>query len=182
MEASTIRGAMAAEGMLAREEDDEMDSTLDLLDDEHPLKQEALRAKAALGDLASLPPNHPLRVAIEEARMNWESAQEMQVPEGDPVEVRRAKKIDARKAKVVERRKEEDNEHRLRTAATLFNSSLVETMDSVRRLQENLSAAMDDLADYRYATMKLARLERMLLATERGLIESRITPGRLNNG
>lgn len=181
-DAGMISGAMAAEAALAKEESDEFEKTLESLPEDHPLRVEAEQQKRLMGDLAGLPKGHPLLLAMEEARLRYEAEQPAVEESGDgqeQIRIRRAKKLDAKKAAAEERRREDENEERLRAATKRINSSMNETIDTLKRLSDNIAASQEDFAGDRYALMKLERLNRVVTATMRGVAESRLSPGRV---
>ena len=188
MKAKTISGAMAAEAALAKQEAEELEAAIDELPEDHPLKLEAARQRQAMGgDLAGLPATHPLRAAMEEARLRYEAgeaeaeAEAEAQSEQEQIKIRRAKKLDAKKAAAAQRRREEEKEERLRTATKSINASMTETVDALKRLNDNIMASQEDFAGDRYAMMKLERLNRVVVAAMRGIHESKLNVGRVVN-
>lgn len=185
-----ISGAMAAEAALAKEEMQNLEQGLDDLPDNHPLKSLALEEKGKMGgDLAGLPANHPLFTAMEEAKLRHEESERFEnelaeyEQEQEQIKIRHAKKLDAKKAVENNRRRQAEREEVVRSAAKKINSSMDETMDSLKRLRENIEASQEDFAGDSYALMKLDRLSRLLLATMRGVSDSKVNAGRVvSNG
>ena len=181
--AKMISGAMAAESALAREETKELEAAIDGLPDDHPLKTEAAAQRQIMGDLAGLPPGHPLLIAMEDARLRYKAEQGI-VEEGDeqepePAMIRKAKKLEAKTARREERRREEERDDRKRTATKRINSSMTETMDALKRLMENIEASQEDFAGDLYALKKMDRLSNLLMATLRGVSQSKLSAGRV---
>lgn len=182
--ASMISGAMDAEAALARES---ADKALDSMPD-GPEKEAAKAQREILGDLSDLPPGHPVRMAMEEARLRYEAEQELleqqteEEKEAEIAKVKRAKRLDKKKAERAARDREEEKIERRRAAAKNVNASMTEAMDSLKRLDDNIVASSEDFAGDRYTQMKLERLHRVLIATMRGISESKVNPGRLTNG
>ena len=184
--AKTITGAMAAEAALAKKEAEEFEEAIDSLPEDHPLKLEAAKQKQIMGgDLAGLPPGHPLLQAMEAARARYE-AEEGQAEEEaaaaaerEEIKIRHAKKLDAKKAKAEQRQKEEEREGQIRTAAKVINSSMDETVDALKRLNDNIIASQEDFAADRYALKKLERLQRVVVAAMRGVSSSKLNAGRV---
>lgn len=175
-----ISEVMAAESALAREESNNLESAMEYVSDD-VVKREARSLKAMLGDVANIPKGHPIRVAIEEARIRYEEDQalrreEKSLPE---VELKKARKIDARKEDRHRREKIESSNERVRSAAKLVNLSMTEAVDALRRLSRNIEASSDDFSRDRHAQMKLQRLNRVLQATVRGIVESKVNVGRV---
>jgi hypothetical protein len=185
--ADLISGAMAAEAALAKEDGESYEKTLESLPDDHPLKVAATQQKRLLGDLGSLPPGHPVLLAMEEARQKYEAEQAIaeevakEAAEEEERKIKRVKRLDAKKAAREARNREEEESERRRAAAKSINSSMTETLDAVKRLSDNIAASQEDFAGDRYALMKLERLNRVLIATMRGIAESKINPGRVSN-
>lgn len=178
-----IIGVMAAESALAQEDSRKLDEAMESLPDEQ--KMEARGLKAMLGDAANIPEGHPIRVAIEEARLRFEADEELKKEEKNfeaqhsDKEIKKAKKLDARKAERERRDRSEQNNGRIRSAAKMVNSSMAEAIDSLRRLSDNIEASREDFSKDRYAQMKLERLNRVVSATMRGIAESKINVGRV---
>jgi len=184
-DANMISGVMAAEAALARKEAEELESTIDSLPEDHPLRIEAANQKRLVGDLAGLPSGHPLMVAMEEARLRYEAGsaptdeESEEQAEQERIKIRRAKKLDAKKSEAQQRRREDEREERLRAAAKRMNSSMNETVDVLKRLSDNIAASQEDFEGDRYAQMKLERLSRIVTATMRGVSESKLSAGRM---
>jgi hypothetical protein len=189
-----ISGAMAAEAALAREEmkglEGNLEKSLDGLPDNHPLKILAQEELSKLdGDLSGLPPNHPLLLAMQEAKLRYDEneryAQEVAVYEKEQqeIKIKRAKKLDAKRVADEKRRRQAERETVIRSATKRINSSMDETMDSLKRLRENIEASQEDFVGDRYALMKLDRLNRLILAAMKGVSDSKINAGRVvSNG
>lgn len=171
---------MAAEAALAKEDSKHLEEAMEFLSDGQA-KQEARSLKAMLGDLANVPEGHPVRVAVEEARIRFEAEQALRQEEAEqpPQEIKKAKKLDARKAERTRRDRMEQSNARIRSAAKVVNSSMTEAIDSLKRLSDNIEASREDFSRDRYAQMKLERLNRLLLATMRGIAESKVNVGRV---
>jgi len=180
-----LTGAMEAEKALFKSESQWMDDVVDELPDDSPVKAEASKQKSLLGDLSGLPPGHPLIVALEDAKLRYESeivSDDRGKDEQSVVSLRRAKKIDKR-SRYNDRIAEEEEGNKLRDSIKSYNSYVGEAIESVGRLRRNVSASRDDFSKSRYAMMKLSRLEKMLIAVERGFSESILSAGRvLDNG
>jgi hypothetical protein len=180
--AQSLTGAMAAEEHLANEERQEF--LHDMPDG--PMKDEFERQKGLLGgDLAGLPPGHPLLQAMEEARLRYEAEQEMELqPESEPeenVQIKQAKRLDEKKARTEQRVRQEERRERHRTAAKIVNHSIVEVYDALKRLDENIKASHEDMQGDNYSMMKLERLSRVVAASMRGMSESKLNLGRMTD-
>ncbi len=191
LKAKMLTGAMEAEAALAKESASEFDETIDSLPDDSPLKQNAIGMKKLMGDLSGLPPGHPLLMAMEEARARYEAEEAAKrqaegeseaEAEAEEAKLKKAKRLDEKKAAREARNRQEEKHERQRNAAKNINSSMAEAMDTLKRLNDNIEACRDDFAGDRYAQMKLDRLQRVLLASMRGLADSKLNPGRMTNG
>lgn len=182
-----IIGAMNAEKSLAREASIEIDRTLDELPDDSPLKNELLKEKSKLeGDLSGLPANHPLLQELAEAKARYESMEDYVdeeeanfYKEQEKTVVRRAKRLEAKKIQAEQRRRDDEREENIRVATKKINSSMSETMDSLKRLSDNISASQEDFQSDQYALMKLERLNRLVVTTMRGIHQSKLNAGRV---
>jgi len=187
IDAKMISGAMAAEEALSRKENRWVDDVVDSLPDGSPVKDAANQLKAQT-DLAGLPPSHPLFKILEEERLRYEAKMAEQAEsqkseaEVDVTAIRRAKRVDAKKARQKARLKEEEDGRKIQAAVNLYNGSLAETMKMVQHLRKNMMASQEDFKDSYYASHKMARLERMLIAFERGIADSKLVAGRVTNG
>lgn len=180
--AKSLSGAMAAEEKLAGEE---REAFLDEMPD-GPMKEEVKRQKELLGgDLAGLPPGHPLLVAMEEARLRYESeeqlAMEAEATEEESPQVKHAKRLNDKKVRAEKRIKEEERRDKHRTAAKIVNGSIVEVYDALKRLDENIKASYEDMQGDNYSMMKLERLSRVVAASMRGISESKLNLGRMTD-
>jgi hypothetical protein len=182
-----IIGAMNAEKSLAREASNEIEKSLEELPDDSPLKNELLKEKSKLkGDLSGLPANHPLLLELAEAKARYENMEAYVneeeanfLKEQEKIVVRRAKRLEAKKIQAEQRRREDEREENLRVATKRINSSMSETMDSLKRLSDNIAASQEDFQSDQYVLMKLDRLNRLLVATMRGIHQSKLNAGRV---
>lgn len=189
LDAKAISGAMAAETALSRREAEDLTEQAEQLPDDHPLKGEIERQQQLLGDLALLPANHPVRVAMEEARLRYEAEQSAatesaefeaeQEEQAQRAKLRHAKKLDAKREAAEVRRREEERGEKRRASVQTVNSSISETLDAVQRLLHNIDASREDFAGDHYAEMKLERLSRVAAAAARGISQSKLNAGRM---
>jgi hypothetical protein len=185
LSADFLKKAIEAEVNLAKKDSQWRDETVDQLSDDNPIKQEANKQKMLLGDLAGLPPNHPLVLALEDARERYEhkkTYEENLRTESEKINIRRAKRLDDKKSRIEARRYEEEDASRKRNAAKTYNSSIKEAIDVIHRLRDNVKAVKGEFENNKYSMMKVVRLEKLLDAAERGFVESSINIGRVVNG
>lgn len=164
-----LAGVKDAEATLARREVEELESGLP---EGHPLRDEAEKQKALLGDLSGLPPGHPLLKAMQAAKDRYDQREKEQ---GAAREVRQAKKVDADSAKKEARRVEEAQVERHRTASHTVNAGIDAALREVRGLYKTMSEHEEILNMNPYSRAKVIRLKRLLFAAERGLSEGKIT-------
>jgi len=181
-----LSDVIAAEEALARKEEDSLGLAVEMLPD-GPLKEKAKEARGS-GDLAGLPEGHPLRIALESARVRYEDHLEREkarenVSSEREVETSAAERSRARRAKRRENRiREEDNSRRFSSVVSSYNSELEALGSSLARLKGKIGGVQTELDGNLYARQKLARTERMILAVERGIFESKLNVRRVTNG
>lgn len=193
LNAKDLDGVMAAEAALSREEAKQIEDTADQLPADDPLKGEVEKQKKVLGDLALLPANHPLRVAMEEARLRYEAKQQAAVENAEEeaeqeeqskqAKMRRAKKLDAKKEAAKARQQADESIRKREASVETINSSISETVDVMNQLMHNINASQEEFAGDHYAEMKLERLMRVASAAVRGISQSKLNKGRMvSNG
>jgi outer membrane translocation and assembly module TamA len=171
-----LAAVQGAEASLARQEAKDLE---DGLPDGHPLKAEAERQKALLGDLSGLPAGHPLLRAMQEAKDRYEQQQEQRtVEQNKTAEVRKAQKVDVEKARMAARRKEDEQAEQHVGAAKQVDVGINGTLNEIRKLYKTMSDCEQILNNDPYSKVKVGRLKRILYATERGLGECRIAKVR----
>lgn len=171
-----LSAAKDAEASLARQEAKDLEGGLP---EGHPLRNEAEKQKALLGDLSGLPPGHPLLRAMQAAKDRYDQQQEQRAEEQDKTaEVKKAQKISEDKARQAARRVEEEKAEKWREAAKVVDSGLNGALGEVRKLYKHLADHEEILNMDPLSRAKAARLKRLLFAAERGLSECRITKAR----
>lgn len=147
----------------------------DAVPDGHILKDEVDRQKALMGDIADLPPGHPLVRMLVEAKERYETKDEREDAQTKTSEVRKAKKIE----KDRERREREsqriETEKVRKEAAKSLNAKMDVLTDTVRSAYEEVSGAEAILSEEPVCKAKVMKLKRLLFALERGVSECRIT-------
>ena len=170
---SMLTAAKDAEASLARQEAQDLEKGIP---EGHPLREEAEKMKAMLGDLGGLPPGHPLLLQMQAAKARYEQQQVQKAEEQDRViEVRKAKKIDASRVRQDARRAEDEQSEVINGAAKRVNNSIDDTLTSVRELYKTMSDNAEILNNDPIGRAKVSRLKRLLFAAERGLSELKIT-------
>lgn len=129
-------------------------------------------------ELSEFPPGHPLRVAMENAKKRFEEQQEK---EKEQAEFRKRKK--ARKAKKVESKKErEEKENRHKAALKNIknmNDILEEMVGMLEHSEKEVKKIASNIEDIPEIDLKLVRLKRVLNATKRGILETRVDPRQI---
>lgn len=173
-----LAAAQDAESLLARQEVKDLENGLP---EGHPLRDEAEKQKALLGDLSGLPAGHPLLKAMQDAKDRYEQQQSQRTVEQDKTaEVRKAQKVDEDKARVVARRREDELGEKHIAAVKHVETGINGTLGEVRKLYKTMADHEEILNMDPYSRAKVGRLKRLLFAAERGLSECRIAKARVS--
>ena len=173
-----VSGAMLssvreAEASLARRDAEDLEKGIP---EGHPLRDEANKQKALLGDLGGLPPGHPLMVAMQAAKDRYEQQQAQKTFEQTrSAEVRKATKVDVDKEKKAIRIADDEKEQKRRDASKQVNIGIEGALGSVKELYRVMSQHEELLNIEPISRARVSRLKRLLFAAERGLSECRIT-------
>jgi len=173
-----VSGAMLSsvkdiEASLARRDSEDLERGLP---EGHPLREEVNKQKALLGDLSSLPPGHPLILAMQAAKDRYEQQQTQRTEEQThAADVRKATKVDADKVRRAARVAEDDQKIKRQDAAKQVNSCIEGTLGTVKELYRVLSQHEELLNMEPLSRARAGRLKRLLFAAERGLSECRIS-------
>lgn len=171
-----LSAAQDVEASLARQEVKDLEQGIP---EGHPLREEAEKQKALLGDLSGLPPGHPLIKAMQDAKERYESQQTQRTVEQDKTkDVRKANKVDEDKARMAARKREDENSEKHRGAAKQVDDGINGALGEVRKLYKTMSDYEEILNIDPYSRAKVGRLKRLLFAAERGLGECRIAKVR----
>lgn len=130
-------------------------------------------------DFSDLPPGHPLKVALEEAKKR----QEQQEAEIEKVEeIKKIKK--AKKAKIETKKQQEEFENKynekIKIVKTL-NKKLEEMAFFMEKNEKEIVNLVSELEEPEI-DMRITRLKRLLSATKRGILETRMNPRNIKNG
>ena len=171
-----LSAARQAEASLARREAEDLENGLP---EGHPLRNEADKQKALLGDLSGLPPGHPLLVAMQKAKEVYEQTQaQKQMEQAKTADLKKSKKIDEEKARKAARQQEEERKVMVTDAAKEIDYGISGTLDEVRKLYKVMSEHEELLNNDPLCRSKVGRLRRLLFAAERGLSECRLAKVR----
>jgi hypothetical protein len=172
-----LSAAKDAEASLAREESRSLEQGLP---EGHPLRNEAEKQKAMLGDLSGLPPGHPLLRAMQAAKERYEQQQNQKEDEQKKTSVvRKAHRVDADEARREARRVEDERNERLVEAANHVNAGLAGALGEIKKLYKVMSDHEGILNNDPLCRVKVGRLKRLLFAAERGFSESRLSKARV---
>ena len=171
----TLSGVTAAEKTLRRVEFKDL---LEAMPEGHPLRDEAERVSAeAGGDLEGLPEGHPLIVQLKQAKDRYEAdvGEETDDAQDNTRKLKKAKKVDRSKKRRAKIAEEEEGERRHREAAVLVNKGIDGVMEAITDLYKTVDGNEEVLCLDPLTRSRMARLKRMLYASERGLSDSRIS-------
>jgi len=177
VDSNMLSNIKAAEGALARKQGirrgDELKETIDKLPEDHPLVVAAMEEMAKVGDLKDLPPGHPIIRALVEAKIR---------NEGFPEEERHEPTGHAKSRREVqaeERVRDEELSSIRRMAGKTVNGKIDGVVGSMADLYDTVKGLHDELSSDPYARVHLAKLERLLMASKRGLEDCRLSIPRL---
>jgi len=167
-----LTNAKKAEEVLAREAAKRLE---DALPPDHPLRVEVEKQKSLMGgDLSGLPPGHPLLRALEVAKNRYEEKKDVEKVDAARPEPRKAKKVDPNAARIEARRAEEEETDRRRAVAGEVNRRIEAVVDDAKELFKFVASNAEILNTEPFSMAKMARLRRMLSATERGVSECKL--------
>lgn len=166
---AVLSAAKNAEASLARQESQKLEQGLP---EGHPLREEAEKQKAMLGDLSGLPPGHPLLRMMQAAKERYEHKDVS--TEKQPEEVRKAKKVDEDKVRREVRREEDAQTDSRIQAAKQINSTIDDALEKIRELYRVMADHEEILNTSPISRARAVRLKRFLFAAERGMSECKI--------
>jgi len=147
------------------------------LENKEKAEQEQARLEGRRSELDDLPPGHPLRVAMELAKEQYDRRMQFEKDQEEGKKIRQARK--ARKAKKAEARQAErdEEEQRHKSAASELNKGIDKLVGDIASFGKVVDENQKVLVGG--ARIKVARLKRLLLAAHRGLITSKLNVGRI---
>jgi len=136
-------------------------------------------------ELDDLPRTHPLRVAIEQAKLRHEAEQQALVESKRDVEVKQLRKAKKAKEQIKREKQQRDNEYEKRIIGAEkkvdeLNKSIEAVVLSIRMLAKQMDDSMSAIKDFPVMKVKVTRLNRLLVAVHRGLEESKFEKQRLH--
>lgn len=171
-----VSAAASAEASMARQEARDL---IRGIPEGHPLRNDAEKQQALLGDLSGLPPGHPMLIELQAAKERYEQRQAQKEKEQNhTAEMRKAKQILDDKAKREARRKEDEQNEAMMAAAKKVDTALTEMLVEVKKLWGMVAESEEILNIDPISRTKIGKLKRLLFASERGLSECRITKVR----
>ena len=172
VDVSMLSGIKDAERSLEKEEVRRLE---DAIPDGHILKDEVNRQKALMGDIADLPPGHPLIRMLMEAKERYDTQDEREEAQTKTAEVRKAKRIEKDKQQRERETERVEKERARRSSAKSLNSKIESLLGNIRSSYEEISATEEVLNEEPSCKAKVLKLKRLLFAVERGISECRIT-------
>lgn len=172
----------AVESNLAREENRELEQIVLRFPEDHPIREEFVKIKASVGELANLPPNHPFIMMLKdvrkqiEAQENPKEAERQQEEAHERHQERREKR---REEQQQQRVKDEQDRQIRRMAAGQVNCQLSKVEKELDTLHMTLEGLKSDLSSDPYTRTKVMRLERMLAVMKRTLGECKFSNARM---
>jgi len=135
--------------------------------------------KEKLGGLADLPSGHPALIENEVARERFKKKEEEK--KSAPDVVKPSKKISRSERIKVEQERERIVNEKIKVANGMNEEieKSVEVLVGLARTAANARVEFEDLPE---VSLKMAKLERMLIAVHRGLVESKISRSRIRGG
>jgi hypothetical protein len=172
IKAKHLTGIKDAEFALARQETGEV---LADLPPGHPLLVAAESERQQGADIADLPESHPLKVALREAKDRELTKQQEAVKEAERLKVRKAKRLEESKEHRAQVDAEEQEREAKRDTYKVINEKINRAIDGVDGLLTVINAtAQETFGEDRFSVVKVARLQRLMFAARRGLLDSRL--------
>jgi hypothetical protein len=126
------------------------------------------------GDLEGLPPGHPIRKIIEEAKVNLKSQEEKEIAlkaTKEKIKARKKKKEEKQKVNIDEIK--EKDKKRLKASKDI-NNCLDDALGSLVTLGKKIESSFDDFDDYPSSKVKLMQLKRLLVSACRMMRDNKI--------
>ena len=174
--ATHLSGIKSLEGDLARREGGRI---LQDLPPGHPLLEGVQDVQARGGDIADLPDTHPLKIAIREAKERLEAQQANEGKQQEQLKVRKAKRLQDSKDYRERVNEEEEQRQQKIDACKVINEKIDITVQSIDTLLTVIGGSIENFTEDPFARTRLARLDRMMRAVHRGLIDSRMKSARI---
>jgi len=116
-----------------------------------------------------LPPGHPILIANEQAKRRMELAKQLQ----EKQKTKKKSKKKSRKKAAEEQQKEEELKKKMELALSL-NKRLDEMAQGVVKLAQETEKIKTEFKEHPYVRTRIGRLERMMMAFHRGLLETKL--------
>jgi len=172
IKAKLLTGIKDAESSLARQE---TDGVLSDLPPGHPLKVAAEAEQQRGSDIVDLPETHPLKVAIQEARDRLLVKQGDAAKQQEQLQVRKAKRLKESKEFREKIDAEEQEREIKRDTYRVVNEKIDRTLDGVDGLLTVIGSIDNaSFGEDRFSAVKVVRLQRLMMAMRRGLLDSRL--------
>ena len=133
-------------------------------------------------DIDTLPPGHPVRVAIEEARKRHDARMEQE----ERRQVKRARKVGSKKdqnRKAAEReRQRQSRVDELAGMAKDVNHDIDTVIGAVERMLGSVNDVREEFQDCPSASVRLAKLERLSVGFSRAVMDAKLRPHHIAQG
>jgi hypothetical protein len=172
----------AVESNLAREENRELEAIAKRFPEDHPIREELVKLKAAAGELANLPPNHPFILTLKDVKRQIEAQESPEAAEQQEQEShqRHEERRNRRNAEQQQQRVQDEQDREIRRmAASQVNHQLNKVEKELDNLYMTMEGLKDDLSGDPYTHSKLVRLERMMSVMKRTLGECKFNNTRM---
>lgn len=179
IDGDALSGIKAAEGRLAREQrSQEIEADMAALPEDDPLRLALEEQKRNIGDLGELPAGHPLLQGLAQSRRDYEmrrAREEGEQPPDEAIELRKAKKLEKAEERRKEREREEESRSVRRTAGKALNAKIDDATRAIDEVRKAMVELEGDLSTDQYTKARVMQLNRILLASRRGLEDCRIS-------
>jgi hypothetical protein len=173
--AKHLKGIKDAEASLARRE---TSGVLNDLPPGHPLLAAVETEQQRSGDISDLPDSHPLKVALKEAKDRILASQQEKTKQEEQLRLRKAKRLEAAKEFHAKADAEEQQREAKRDAYRAINEKIEHALESVDSLLTVIGSTTQDVfGDDRFSMVKIARLQRLMFASRRGLADGKLRAG-----
>lgn len=184
MDMKSVSGGLLAdikafESNLAREENRELEQIALRFPEDHPIREEFVKIKASVGELANLPPNHPFILMLKDVRKQIEVQENPERQQEEAHERHQERREKRREEQQQQRVKDEQNRQIRRMAASQVNHQLSKVEKELDTLHMTLEGLKSELSGDPYTHTKVMRLERMMAVMKRTLGECKFSNTRM---
>jgi len=147
------------------------------LDDKEKIEKERAKREGKHSELDDLPPGHPMRLMVEEAKKRFEKRSEEEKEQKETTKRRKARKAKSADKQAKEREAQQREAFvKHKKAAAELNKGIDDLAMNIERFGKVLDNNCKDLIGA--SRTKAVRIKRILLAAHRGLTTSKISAKR----